>query len=181
MTHAQDPWHLISATGMVWLILSYTQWAVRASRILTFRRAGQQVVWRKPNGSDRVSSDQSRPMENSLAITNQHRRRYRPTRAWHWLVALAGGVFLFYIIAGYLCIASLIGENPRWRGMNRGPGDFGLKGEVVSLRSTGRHFTQGMVAARRRQSTSQHHHRPRDRSHAPGNAASCQFSGAWRV
>ena len=75
-------------------------------------------------------------MENSLAITTQHLRRYWPTRAWHWLVALACGVFLFYIVAGYLCIASLIGENPRWRGMNRRPGDFGLKGEVVSLRST---------------------------------------------
>ncbi len=29
----------------------------------------------------------------------------------------------------------MIGENSRWRGMNRGPQDFGLKGEVVSFRS----------------------------------------------
>jgi hypothetical protein len=43
---------------------------------------------------------------------------------------------LFYGIAGYLCTASQIGENPRWRGMNRGPEDFGLDGEVVSLHST---------------------------------------------
>ena len=43
---------------------------------------------------------------------------------------------VFYGIAGYLCTASQIGENPRWRGMNRGPQDFGLTGDVVSLHST---------------------------------------------
>jgi hypothetical protein len=31
---------VISVAGMVWLLLSYTLWAVRASRILTFRRPG---------------------------------------------------------------------------------------------------------------------------------------------
>ncbi len=31
---------VISAAGMVWFILSYTLWTVRASRILTFRRPG---------------------------------------------------------------------------------------------------------------------------------------------
>jgi pimeloyl-ACP methyl ester carboxylesterase len=51
-------------------------------------------------------------------------------------VALTAVLLLFYGIAGYLCSASLIGENPRWRGMNRGPWDFGLKSETVSLRST---------------------------------------------
>jgi uncharacterized protein len=51
-------------------------------------------------------------------------------------VAAAGVIlFLFYAIAGYLGCASYIGENPRWRGMNRGPQDFGLKSEVVSFRS----------------------------------------------
>lgn len=55
---------------------------------------------------------------------------------WAWVVVLLGCATLFYGIAGYFCTASLIGENPRWRGINRGPADFGLKGEVVSLRST---------------------------------------------
>jgi len=41
---------------------------------------------------------------------------------------------LFYGIAGYLCTASHIGENLRWRGINRQ--HFGLNSEVVSLRST---------------------------------------------
>jgi uncharacterized protein len=53
-----------------------------------------------------------------------------------WAVALVICVMLFYGIAGYLCTASDIGENPRWRGINRGPESVGLKGEVVSLRST---------------------------------------------
>jgi alpha-beta hydrolase superfamily lysophospholipase len=57
-------------------------------------------------------------------------------RIWRWAALLAAAVLLFYAVIGYLATASLIGENPRWRGMNRGPADFGLKGETVSLRST---------------------------------------------
>jgi pimeloyl-ACP methyl ester carboxylesterase len=57
-------------------------------------------------------------------------------RLWRWVVALGLCVTLFYGIAGYLCTASDIGENPRWRGINRGPESVGLKSEVVSLRST---------------------------------------------
>jgi len=60
----------------------------------------------------------------------------RPVRLWRWAVILVVCATLFYGIAGYLCTASLIGENPRWRGINRGPESLGLKGEVVSLRST---------------------------------------------
>ena len=30
----------------------------------------------------------------------------------------------------------MIGDHPRWRGMNKGPQDFGLLGEAVSFRST---------------------------------------------
>jgi hypothetical protein len=62
----------------------------------------------------------------------QHRRF---TRRWRWAIALVAGIFLVYGIAGYLGCASMIGENPRWRGMNRGPQDFGLTDEVVSFRS----------------------------------------------
>jgi len=62
-------------------------------------------------------------------------QRSRLTHIRRWVVALIGVLILFYGIAGYLFSASYIGENPRWRGMNRGPHDFGLKAETVSLRS----------------------------------------------
>lgn len=62
-------------------------------------------------------------------------RRRRVKKLWRWLLALSVGLILFYAIAGYIGSASMIGENPRWRGMNRGPRDFGLKGETVSFRS----------------------------------------------
>ncbi|MGB8258900.1 MAG: alpha/beta fold hydrolase [Terracidiphilus sp.] len=45
------------------------------------------------------------------------------------LAALYGGV-------GWLVTSQMIGENPRWRGMNRGPADFGLAGETVAFPST---------------------------------------------
>lgn len=57
------------------------------------------------------------------------------SKFWLWLVVLAVGVFLFYAAVGYLVSSFMIGENPRWRGMNRGPQDFGLKGETVSFSS----------------------------------------------
>ena len=74
-------------------------------------------------------------METSTATTLPLLRRRLWTRPWRWVAALVGGLFVFYVIAGYLGSASFIGENPRWRGMNRGPQDSGLKSEVVSLRS----------------------------------------------
>lgn len=57
-------------------------------------------------------------------------------RLWRWVVVPVICATLFYGIAGYLCTASQIGENPRWRGITAGPESVGLKGEVVSLRST---------------------------------------------
>jgi uncharacterized protein len=60
----------------------------------------------------------------------------RPSRLWQWVVVFVACAALFYGVAGYLCTRSLIGENPRWRGINRGPESFGLVGEVVSLHST---------------------------------------------
>lgn len=62
-------------------------------------------------------------------------QRSRLTRIWRWAVALIGVVILFYGVVGYLFSASYIGENPRWRGINREPQDFGLKGDTVSFRS----------------------------------------------
>lgn len=74
-------------------------------------------------------------MADADFITNRSDRRSR-VPLWRWGFALVGCAILFYGVAGYLCTASQIGENPRWRGIHRGPQDFGLTGEVVSLRST---------------------------------------------
>jgi alpha-beta hydrolase superfamily lysophospholipase len=76
-----------------------------------------------------------RPLEPLRAAAPRLGRRHSFTRRQRWVIALAGGLLLFYGAAGYLGSAPLIGENPRWRGMNRGPQDFGLKSEVVSFPS----------------------------------------------
>src|SRR5271165_1746916 len=52
-----------------------------------------------------------------------------------WAAVMLGGLLLFYGTMGYFATASYIGENPRWRGMNRGPQDFGLTAETVSFPS----------------------------------------------
>jgi pimeloyl-ACP methyl ester carboxylesterase len=44
-------------------------------------------------------------------------------------------VALFYAVAGYYGSADMFGNHPRWRGMNRGPADFGLRSETVSFES----------------------------------------------
>ena len=62
-------------------------------------------------------------------------RHPRTTRLWRWLTVPIIGLFLFYAAVGYLVSSFMIGENPRWRGINRGPHDFGLKGETVSFLS----------------------------------------------
>lgn len=48
-------------------------------------------------------------------------------------VVIAG---LSYTVVGYLGSADMFGDHPRWRGMNKGPADFGLSGERVSFEST---------------------------------------------
>jgi pimeloyl-ACP methyl ester carboxylesterase len=53
-------------------------------------------------------------------------------RAIAAFVALAA---LFYAVAGYAGSANMFGSHPRWRGMNRGPANFGLRGETVSFHS----------------------------------------------
>jgi pimeloyl-ACP methyl ester carboxylesterase len=62
-------------------------------------------------------------------------RLSQPKVIWRSIVALLAVLILFYGMAGYLFSASYIGENPRWRGINRGPRDFGLQGDTVSFRS----------------------------------------------
>jgi pimeloyl-ACP methyl ester carboxylesterase len=63
-------------------------------------------------------------------------RRSRLTRLGRGLAAIAILVVLFYAVAGYLGSADMFGDHPRWRGMNRGPADFGLRSETVSFDST---------------------------------------------
>lgn len=50
-----------------------------------------------------------------------------------WAIALI--VLLFYLVAGFLGCSDMFGDHPRWRGMNRGPADFGLRSETVSFQS----------------------------------------------
>ena len=61
--------------------------------------------------------------------------RQCPARRWRWLALPIGVLALFYGAVGYWGSGLMIGEQPRWRGMTRGPHDFGLQAEVVSLRS----------------------------------------------
>jgi alpha-beta hydrolase superfamily lysophospholipase len=61
---------------------------------------------------------------------------WRLTKSWRYIVILAACATLFYGIAGCLFTAACIGEKHRWRGINRGPKDWGLNNEVVSLHST---------------------------------------------
>ena len=58
------------------------------------------------------------------------------TRLVRCLATIATVVVLFYAVAGYLGSANMFGDHPRWRGMNRGPSDFGLRSETVSFNST---------------------------------------------
>jgi len=62
-------------------------------------------------------------------------RRSRLTRFGRALAAIAIVVVLFYAAVGYLGSADMFGDHPRWRGMNRGPADFGLHSETVSFDS----------------------------------------------
>jgi uncharacterized protein len=71
-----------------------------------------------------------------VTLTQTRSAQRRPVRLWRWIVVLGVCTILFYGIAGYLCTASYIGENPRWRGISRGLESAGLNGEVVSLQST---------------------------------------------
>jgi len=52
-----------------------------------------------------------------------------------WFAVPAGVLLLFYGLVGYLGCADMFGDHPRWRGMNRGPADFGLVAETVSFAS----------------------------------------------
>lgn len=62
--------------------------------------------------------------------------RRRRARLVCWLVAIFAVVLLFYAAVGYIGTADMFGDHSRWRGMDRGPADFGLRSETVSFDST---------------------------------------------
>ena len=62
--------------------------------------------------------------------------RKRVLRRWKWLAVPIVLLALFYAVVGYFGSGLMIGYNPRWHGMNRGPRDFGLQSEVVSFQAT---------------------------------------------
>jgi fermentation-respiration switch protein FrsA (DUF1100 family) len=83
-------------------------------------------------------SDGARPqaVAGVAADTHPPTVRKRSSRRWLWLAVLIGLVALFYGGVGYWGSGLMIGENPRWRGMSRGPQDFGLQSETVSFSAT---------------------------------------------
>jgi pimeloyl-ACP methyl ester carboxylesterase len=54
---------------------------------------------------------------------------------WRWLAFLISFLVVFYGVVGYWGSGLMIGEHPRWRGMNRAPRDVGIQGEAVSFPS----------------------------------------------
>ena len=74
--------------------------------------------------------------DSAPAQLSRLRLRIHRTRIGRCLAVIATVVVLFYAIAGYVGSANMFGDHPRWRGMNRGPSDFGLRSETVSFDST---------------------------------------------
>lgn len=66
--------------------------------------------------------------------TQPARRSHR--RLVRWLLAALCVVLLFYVPVGYFGSGDMFGDHSRWRGINRGPADFGLQSETVSFNST---------------------------------------------
>ena len=62
--------------------------------------------------------------------------RKRAGKRWLWFAIPVVLLALFYAAVGYFGAGLMIGENPRWRGMNRGPLEFGLQSETASFQAT---------------------------------------------
>jgi alpha-beta hydrolase superfamily lysophospholipase len=87
----------------------------------------------KPIASDDPGqSAASGPQATVQAAALGKRRR----RHWLWLAISLAAIILLYGAMGYWASGLMIGENPRWRGMNRGPQDYALVSETVSFRAT---------------------------------------------
>jgi hypothetical protein len=77
----------------------------------------------------------SHPVAGSPATAIPHTSRKRFSRRWKWLAVPIVLLALFYAVVGYFGSGLMIGYNPRWHGMNRGPQDFGLRSETVSFQA----------------------------------------------
>jgi pimeloyl-ACP methyl ester carboxylesterase len=82
-----------------------------------------------------MNSAENRADHTSPNYSNGFRRRFL-ARFGYGLAALSVAALLLYAVVGYLGSADMFGDHPRWRGMNRGPADFGLLSETVSFDST---------------------------------------------
>jgi hypothetical protein len=85
---------------------------------------------------DSMESGKRQAVDSAANLRGRLGRRSRPIRLGCGLVVIAAVVVLFYAVAGYLGSADMFGNHPRWRGMNRGPAEFGLRSETVSFDST---------------------------------------------
>jgi pimeloyl-ACP methyl ester carboxylesterase len=86
--------------------------------------------------SGRVRPAEEGPVDRAINQSKGTRRRRRPARPARALAIAAMVVALFYAVVGYFGSADMFGDHSRWRGMNRGPADFGLRSETVSFDST---------------------------------------------
>src|ERR1700691_2070357 len=82
---------------------------------------------------DPVESAGSPAIDSAPSHPRRLGRRISFARPGLGLAAIATVIVLFYGVAGYLGSADMFGDHPRWRGMNRGPADFGLRSETVSF------------------------------------------------
>lgn len=69
-----------------------------------------------------------------MKAREQYIFRKRPIT--RWLAVPIVLLALFYAVVGYFGSGLLIGYNPRWHGMNKGPQDIGLQSETVSFQAT---------------------------------------------
>jgi uncharacterized protein len=86
--------------------------------------------------SDPVESVEPSAADAALNQPGRIGRSSRLSRLGRGFAAVAALVVLFYVVVGYVGSADMFGDHPRWRGMNRGPADFGLLSETVSFDST---------------------------------------------
>jgi len=84
---------------------------------------------------DPIRSTEVRTVNGALNRPSRFGRPRRLTRLGRGFASIAAMAMAFYAVAGYLGSADMFGDHPRWRGMNRGPADFGLRSETVSFDS----------------------------------------------
>lgn len=82
---------------------------------------------------NQMGSTDPRATDASLNQSSLPTARRNWIRRGLWAIVIIAS--LFYSVAGYLGCSDMFGDHPLWRGMNRGPADFGLRSETVSFQS----------------------------------------------